>query len=328
MSTPVTVSVVVATRNRAHLLRRLLDALQAQEGASAAEVVVVDDASTDDTTAVLQRAAEAGTVVALRLGAHGGPAQARNAGWSAARGEHVAFTDDDCEPEPGWLAALVAAHAAGADVVQGRTVTDVPDYGSRPTFSRAVEVPVFSHLFQTCNVSYRRDLLAALGGFDEAFGTSRGGAPNGEDADLGWRATAAGARAVFADEAVVVHPLGPSSLLRSLASRPRSFRMAYFLRRHPGFRQHLHHGIFLQASHPAALASLLGLVLVALRPGRATGVAAVLSSALYVRHRTLVRPLPGRRRALPLSVAGAWLVDVADVTVLAAASVRFRCLLL
>ncbi len=78
------ISVVVATRNRAEMLLRLLDALAAQRGAPPFEVVVVDDGSTDDTWDRLTGRAEvetAFTLVPLRQEVNAGPAVARNRGW-------------------------------------------------------------------------------------------------------------------------------------------------------------------------------------------------------------------------------------------------------
>src|SRR4051812_244886 len=93
----VTASVVVATRNRAALLPRLVAALEAQAGAPAFEVVLVDDASHDHTPTTLEQLTESASVPVrhLRLDENRGPATARNAGWRAARGELIAFTDDD-----------------------------------------------------------------------------------------------------------------------------------------------------------------------------------------------------------------------------------------
>src|SRR5205085_6868290 len=91
---------------------------------------------------------------------------ARNAGWRAARAPIVAFTDDDCVPQPGWLAAL-ASGMTDADVVQGRTVLD--EAQRRGPFSPHVEVGGPSWIFQTCNIAYRRSILEAIGGFDERF---------------------------------------------------------------------------------------------------------------------------------------------------------------
>src|SRR3954453_8183767 len=97
------VAVIVPARRAAPLLERALAALRAQDFAGEAELVVVDDASTDETARVAGRA---GARV-VRLAEQSGPAGARNAGIAATSAPLIAFTDADCEPEPGWLSAVV-----------------------------------------------------------------------------------------------------------------------------------------------------------------------------------------------------------------------------
>ncbi|HEY2557514.1 MAG TPA: glycosyltransferase family 2 protein, partial [Diaminobutyricibacter sp.] len=125
MATEPAISVVVATHNRAGLLPRLVAALEAQEPCGPFEVVVVDDGSTDETFTVLEDLARVTPLdlVPVRMTRNGGPAAARNAGWQRARAPLVAFTDDDCTPQPGWLARLLD-DLDRFDVVQGRTVPD------------------------------------------------------------------------------------------------------------------------------------------------------------------------------------------------------------
>lgn len=94
-----TISVVVPARDAAHTLPALLEALAAQT-LRADEIVVVDDASRDDTVAVAERY---GAVV-VRLEHNVGPGRARNAGVAATKSELIAFTDADCVPPPSWLA--------------------------------------------------------------------------------------------------------------------------------------------------------------------------------------------------------------------------------
>src|SRR5947209_6663562 len=114
------VSVVVPTRNRVELLPKVLGALERQTFHSF-EVIVVDDASEDETAAVLAEW-QGPNRRAFRLPRPWGSYAARNRGVDEALAMLVAFTDDDCLPEPGWLAALVEAMGQ-PDVVGAQGVT-------------------------------------------------------------------------------------------------------------------------------------------------------------------------------------------------------------
>src|SRR4051812_40041642 len=291
MADPAPISVVIATRNRADRVARLLDHLRALDGGLPAEVFVVDDGSTDDTASTVEEFAKRHPSVRLvRIEHSRGPAHARNLGWRQATGRYVAFTDDDCRPAPGWLRALSAGHAGGADIVQGPTTVDPDEYDARTALSHWITVEEASFRFETCNISYRRDLLERLDGFDEGFGTSRGGAPYGEDADLGWRATDLGASFVFTPDAVVVHDVVSDGFRRFVARRLRRSSMPYFVRKHPGYRDLLPRPWLLTAAHPPAVAALLGLIVAVVlllgigRPLVALAVA-VVGAIPYIRHR-------------------------------------------
>ncbi len=107
------VSVVVPTYNRAHLLERALRSVIPQCGPRD-EVIVADDGSTDDTATVVE--AFGGPVRLLRL-PHRGAGAARNAGIEAARGDLVAFLDSDDEWLPGKLSLQRAVLAAFPDLL-------------------------------------------------------------------------------------------------------------------------------------------------------------------------------------------------------------------
>lgn len=208
------VSVIVPVRDRRDLLRDLSSALAAQTYRDA-EVIVVDDGSTDGSAAI----AEASGAIVVRTPGVGAVA-AREAGVRAARGEILAFTDSDCRPLPGWLAAGVAAIDAGADVVQGATRPARPP---RP-LERTVAVGVEDGLYATCNVFYRRSAYDVAGGFDRTaasrlrFRATRRarGLGFGEDTLLGWRVRRHG-RAAFAPDAVVEHHVFEPDLPESLS---------------------------------------------------------------------------------------------------------------
>ena len=310
------VAVVVATHDRGHLLPRLAAALSAQDLDGPFEVVIVDDGSGDDTGAVL---ASMRGITVRRHDRARGPAAARNTGWRATSAEIVAFTDDDCVPEPGWLRGLVDAVAGGADVAQGRTIPDPDQAHLLGPFSRTLSVEREDGYYQTCNIAYRRSLLECLGGFDERFRH-----PTGEDTDLAWRARDAGARTAFVAGAVVRHDVRPSSFLTHLRDTRRWEGVVLCTRLHPGLRELFHSRWFWKGSHPSALVAAAG---IAVAVGRRRP--AVLALTLpYMRHRTSVSPLRGGPRRRAAAIPAALVADVAEVAVLAGASVRYRSLLL
>ena len=223
----------VPTYGRSGFLLTLVERLEAQTLAKERfEVVVVDNGSTDDTWSCLLDVVDRSPlrIVALRLPVNRGPAGARNAAVAASRAPLLAFTDDDCLPEPGWLAALLAPFAH-ADVVQGRTE---PDHVATGVWDRTIRIVSPTPLFETCNIAYRRRDVAAVGGFDEASTIAAGPGRRafGEDVLLGAAVIAGGARRAFADDAVVRHRYLPGSYLdhvrgmRNLAGFPALARHA------------------------------------------------------------------------------------------------------
>jgi len=234
------VSVCVPTYRRPDRLERLLSrlaALEVPEGAF--EVVVVDDGSPDQQRVreVLESGREllASRGVVLRYElcpVNRGPAAARNVAWRMAKGRFIAFTDDDCMPERGWLVALLEACArTPAAVVVGRTRPDPARAHllSEP-YARSLEVGDMTGYYHTCNILYERALLEQLGGFDEGFRLI------GDDTDLGWRASEAGAEVVFSDEALVTHDVVVGTWISDLKSRKRWADVVRVIAKHPRAR--------------------------------------------------------------------------------------------
>jgi glycosyltransferase involved in cell wall biosynthesis len=263
------VTIVAATHNRADRLAALLDALRAQTlGSERFAVVIVDDASGDDTARVLAAAQERGdlALTVLRHETGRGPAAARNAGWRAAQTPVIAFTDDDCRPSPDWLQAGLAAMAATANgtreaIVQGLTEPDPQEADRLGPFTRSLNVPALDHWYATANMFYSRATLERLGGFDETT-FSR---PGGEDTDLAWRAIGDGVPAAFSADARVwhaVHELGPLQRLRFATRWDET--MAVFGRYPELRRRTLVRGLFWKESHYHLARTVAGLLL----PGR------------------------------------------------------------
>jgi glycosyltransferase involved in cell wall biosynthesis len=263
-------SVVVATHQRAAYLRELLEVLVQQSvGLAAFEVIVCDDGSADDTWAVLEKAVADGPLrlCALRLERSGGPSGARNAASARARGEILAFTDDDCLPTAGWLAAMQQAFVPGVDLVQG-AVSPVPSerHVSGP-WDKTLWVSGPTPWFETANIAYRRELFERLGGFIEGDGVSRrpGGLAFGEDCLLGARALAAGAGRTYEERALVHHRCIPGDFSAYLESRRRLVGFPALAEGSAPIRDHLLAGLFLTRRSAAFDLGLAGLVLAIVR---------------------------------------------------------------
>lgn len=324
MSSGPEVAVVVATYNRATRLACLIAALDDQQGLEF-EVILVDDASTDGTPAELERLCAATHHPArfIRLAHNSGPAVARNAGWRVASAPIIAFTDDDCLPQAGWLVALVAGFAH-ADIVQGATFPDPALARSIGPFGHTIDVTSENGVYETCNIAYRRSLLEKLGGFDEGFRH-----PYGEDMDLAWRAKKAGGRSTFAGDARVQHEVRQSNYRAFVRGLGRSEGLVLAMRRHPELRRPFPLRLFFSPTHPMALLTAAAAAAIVPRP-RSPRRWALLATACagYSRECMRTRHWPPRGRywatAMPLALAA----DIVQVGILAAASARYRTLFL
>lgn len=317
------ISVVVPTRNRAPRLRALLDSLAAQE-APPFEVIVVDNASDDDTLAVVADA-DARTNARVRevhLPKPLGPAVARNRGWRAARGALVVFTDDDVVAQPRWLAALAAAHARdpGA-VIQGQTIPDPREAHRLSAFSRSQMATGPGPWFQTCNIAYPRALLERLGGFDESFWEAAG-----EDTDLGWRAVEAGARVVYEPGALNWHAVHDVGAWRLIQASQKWRLVVRNVARHPQVRAALHRRVFWKPAHERFLVGAGALLLATrMRPHAPALAIALAATAQYAAaHRTQHGSYAGALAALPQHAA----LDAAEIVAMVRGSVDAGTLVL
>lgn len=310
------VTVAVSTYRRAHLLPRLIAALESQTLASRLELVVVDDASGDDTAAVLHSLAESTSfpmkvIVAAR---NGGPAVGRNLAWRAGSGSIVAFTDDDCVPQPSWLEAGVAA-SERPGVVVGRTAPAPDQQGNEGPYSRTLRVDD-ARFMQTCNVFYFRETLEALDGFAESFRT-------GEDTDLGLRAIESGLEATFVPEALVYHDVRPSDLRAKLRESRSWVDLPLVVRRHPQVRRgYLYRRLFWKRTHPLVILLWLGLAVAPLWP------ATLVAALPWIWWRLLKEPLVSSISGRLATLAGALLVDSTEVVTMLRGSLRHGALVL
>jgi glycosyltransferase involved in cell wall biosynthesis len=235
------VSVVIQTYNRWDQLRQVLDGYRTQTLPPAAfEVLVCDDASTDQTPA--QVTAYATTApYALRLlptASNAGPAAARNRGLRAAQAPIVVCTDDDCVPHPALLArhaATVTPTVAAIGHIAWHPSLTVSPFmaflapGYRFNFAQITDPQNATYrCFYTANVAFWRATALTLGGFDVRFPYAAF-----EDIELGYRLHQAGVQLVYDDQALVyhLHAMRLASMLQSQLRNGES--AAYAVKKHP-----------------------------------------------------------------------------------------------
>jgi GT2 family glycosyltransferase len=208
-----TISVVVITRNRPSWLRRCLESV-ARQSYRPMEAVVVDSSDGRESEAIAE-AVSGVRYVRFPQGRRGMPA-ARNAGIREARADVVAFLDDDCEASPGWLAALASTYPdPTVDGAGGKVVDPVVILGRVRRFLTSGEPwaepddgdlqPADVDFLQGGNMSFRRELLIAAGGFDPEYT----GSNYREETDLCFRLRRMGHRLVYVPRAAVTHLRAP-----------------------------------------------------------------------------------------------------------------------
>lgn len=221
-------SVIVPVYNGAETITACLDALATQTVPSESfELLVVDDGSTDNTTAVVDAWGARHPALNLRLlqQPNAGPAAARNRGARAARSTLLLFTDADCRPVRGWVEALCSAleqgpnlSSAPAPVKSKDRLTRAPAavmgaYSSsqrmpagrfaqiefEDRYMRMATNPVLD-LVATYSAAFRSAPFWSVGGFDPGFPKA-----NNEDVDLSFRLSEAGYVMHFVPAARVFH---------------------------------------------------------------------------------------------------------------------------
>ena len=215
-------SIVVVNYERADMTARCLAhvARAVAEAGIAAETILVDNGSRDASTETLRPAFPGVSVIAIP--ANGALPAALNRGWRSAGGRWVLMLNNDVLVDRGSIAAAIAVAGGRADV---GTVAIELRFGSRPgvinsagiavdrlgvPFDLGIGTPVGEQragpveVFGACGGAalYRREMLEALGGFDESF---RFGF---EDVDLSWRAQMHGWKTLLAPAAIALHAHG------------------------------------------------------------------------------------------------------------------------
>ena len=256
---PLKLSVLISTRNRAHAIAGCLDSIAASLANAApldAEIVVVDNGSEDATSAIVkQRATATAFPVRLLFEPRVGMSVARNLALRTAKGELLVFIDDDCHMSKEYVSQLLHHDANDGDelVLRGGRIelgdpTDLPlTIKTTPTplrFNRRMNPamnptrhnPIIAQL-SGCNITMRRAVVERLGPYDERFGP---GAiiPSAEDADYVIRAYLADITLEYVPDMTVFHYHGRKQksvgykLMRSYSIGAGALYAKYFFK-HP-----------------------------------------------------------------------------------------------
>jgi GT2 family glycosyltransferase len=218
-------SIVIPTYRRNESLARCLD--QLVDGAQTLpfteyEVIVSDDyRGADNAQRLVEERYPAFRWVA---GPGRGPAGNRNGGAAQARGAWLVFTDDDCVPLPGWLAAF-AARLEEPDGPTLRVLEGATTAGGAKDYGPFMSVPLneTGGCLWSCNFAIERKLFDEMGGFDDRFPF-----PHLEDVDLRLRLQDRAQDFPFVPAAEVEHPPRPSRPLRVWAdSQESAFYLAH-----------------------------------------------------------------------------------------------------
>jgi glycosyltransferase involved in cell wall biosynthesis len=214
-------SVVVPTYDRPVQLAACVAALRQLEcPGGTLEIVIVNDGGRSP-GAELRTLVSGDASLEVRIldQRNAGPASARNAGAASARGEYLAFTDDDCMPEPQWLVAFDAVFRRAPDALLGGRTTNAITSSVYAEASQHLADFVARHFrggasgrfFTSNNIACSRATFFKAGAFDTTFSYSAG-----EDREFCDRWSAQGRPSESVEQAVVrhAHPLTARRFLR------------------------------------------------------------------------------------------------------------------
>jgi len=222
------VSVIVPTYKRANLLSKVIQALVAQRFPSAAyEIIVVIDGPDEGSENILL-GFNRQNLRFFTLKQNQGPASARNIGWQNAKGELIAFTDDDCMPDPDWIAALWNDYESKGKPVVAYAGKIIVPIDERPTDYEVNTKHLEEAEFVTANCACARLALQITGGFDEDFRMAWR-----EDSDLQFKLIRRGVPIIHLENAIVIHPVRKAPWGISIKEQKKSMFNVLLYKRHP-----------------------------------------------------------------------------------------------
>jgi len=198
------VSVIIPTCNRSSLLKSCIYSLLEQTfPGDSYEIIVIDDGSTDDTGEIIQAMVKQHDRLSYFKKERGGPPSALNLGIEKARGEIIAFIDDDAIARKDWIEkAVYLLEDKKASALEGK-ITTMPD-----------KISPFTHQneknkggrYETINIFYTKKTLEDIGCFDEHFWDEKIDCHFRYDSDLAFRALEKGYKILFSEDVTVLNP--------------------------------------------------------------------------------------------------------------------------
>jgi glycosyltransferase involved in cell wall biosynthesis len=225
------VSVVIPTYRRPQLLMNCLVALSKQDMVkNDFEIIVVNDGPDQSTRTLVHGINHLVLpyVQYITLSRNSGPASARNAGWKKANGELVAFTDDDCIPEPGWLSTLWNAYRSNNRneiAFSGKLIVPIPE---KPTDFELNTSHLETAEFITANCACTKATLEKINGFDERYKTAWR-----EDSDLEFKLIEHNIPVIKVDDAQVIHPVRKAEWGVSITEQRKTMFNALLYKKYP-----------------------------------------------------------------------------------------------
>jgi glycosyltransferase involved in cell wall biosynthesis len=226
------ISVVIPTYKRPALLVKCVQALCEQTfDKHEYEIIVVSDGPDTETEKALKKCSQQlwPAIRYVPLPKKKGPAAARNLGWKQARAGFIAFTDDDCLPDPFWLSSLWQAWSRmdkpSMVAFAGKITVPLP---SHPTDYERNTANLETAEFVTANCACTKQALIGVRGFDEAFRMAWR-----EDSDLHFKLIQHDIPLHHVNEAIVIHPVRQAPWGVSIREQKKSMFNALLYKKYP-----------------------------------------------------------------------------------------------
>lgn len=228
-------SVIIPTYNRAELLRKALESVQAlrMPPGWTGEILVIDNNSTDSTPLIARESARPGPLpVRHIIEANQGLNHARNRGLHEADFEHLIYLDDDMQVDPGWLQSYVHAQSeltpdAVVGPVEPMFEETPPDWLSRrmiesvtSSYSQKGDNLILLSKGQAnelpgCNFAVLKHVALEVGGFHPSLDRCGTAMLAGGDSEFGERLAMAGKRVAYSPGCSIRHLISRSKISRA-----------------------------------------------------------------------------------------------------------------